>query len=586
MSETIETKGEQMVTAGKVKILIVDDNQLNLSALRAALNDMSVEIVSAKSGEEALKYLLAEDFALVLLDVQMPGIDGFETARLIRLRDKTKHIPIIFITAMYREEAEAFKGYSLGAVDYIIKPFSKDILKSKVAVFVNLYEVREQVKHQAEVILAHEKREHEAMMAEAKRRMEEETYRVKEEHRITQMILKNAPVGIVHVGNDYSIREVNAAIADHFGLKINDLLHKNIFEALPWLPREPFRNALERGERYFEREFSVGDPNEDLDSSPSLQGNGNNLKNENGDGVDDAQFDEQLAFASDSKNNMAQKSGHFDIAIWPVESENHTIIGAVLVAVDVAERVRLARQREDFVATLTHDLQTPVIATDRAIELLLNSAGKHLEESHLMLVKKLRANNSNLLHMIQQLLDVYRYEAGAQVHYFDSVNLGLTVESCVDSLSAIIKEHDLTLETDLPTNLKKIWADHPAIRRVLINLLENAIKYTPRHSKITIGARNLPTCVLLSISNPGSGIQQEDIPLLFQRYWHKSQEKTYKPSSGLGLYLCKQIVEAHGGEIWCESEQNQMTTFYVKLPFLKLEGKDKRHIKGKVANAN
>ncbi|MBC7999231.1 MAG: GHKL domain-containing protein [Leptolyngbya sp.] len=421
--------------------------------------------------------------------------------------------------------------------------------------------------------------------------MEEETYRVKEEHRITQMILKNAPVGIVHVGNDYSIREVNAAIAEHFGLAINDLLHKNIFEALPWLPKEPFRNALEDGERYFEREFSVGDPHEDSESSAGAKSNGDNSKNDSRDGIGpggevDSQSADSTASASDSRNNFAQKSGHFDIAIWPVESENHTIIGAVLIAVDVAERVRLAQQREDFVATLTHDLQTPVIATDRAIELLLNSAGKHLEESHLMLVKKLRANNSNLLHMIQQLLDVYRYEAGAQVHYFDTVNLGLTVESCVDSVSAIIKDHDLTVETDLPTNLKKIWADHPAVRRVLINLLENAIKYTPRHSKITIGARNLPTCVLLSISNPGSGIQQEDIPLLFQRYWHKSQEKTYKPSSGLGLYLCKQIVEAHGGEIWCESEQNQMTTFYVKLPFLKLEGKDKRHIKGKVASAN
>lgn len=578
MSETIEAKGGLTVTADQVKILIVDDNQLNLSALKAALGDMSVEIVSAKSGEEALKYLLSDDFAVVLLDVQMPGIDGFETARLIRLRDKTKHIPIIFITAMYREEAEAFKGYSLGAVDYITKPFSKEVLKSKVTVFVNLYQMRERVKQQASVILAHEKREHEALMAEAKRRMEEETYRVKEEHRITQMILKNAPVGIVHVGDDYAIKEVNATIADHFGVNLRGLLHKNIFEAFPWLPKDPFQKALQNGERYFEREFSVGDPDQAEE--------GNNQQNRAGNGNDLSPDNQTESSTLEVSQNGTQKSGYFDIAVWPVESENHTIIGAVLIAVDVAERVRLARQREDFVATLTHDLQTPVIATDRAIELLLNTAGHHLEESHLMLVTKLRANNSNLLHMIQQLLDVYRYEAGAQVHYFDSVNLGLTVESCVDSLSSIIKEHDLSVESDLPSNLKKIWADHPAIRRVLTNLLENAIKYTPRKSKISIGARNLPTCVLLSISNPGTGIQPEDIPLLFQRYWHKSQEKTYKPSSGLGLYLCKKIVEAHGGEIWCESELNQMTTFYVKLPFLKLQGKDKRLPKGKVASAN
>ncbi len=241
----------------KVKILIVDDNQLNLSALTAALHDERLEMVSARSGAEALKCLLADDYALLLLDVQMPDIDGFETARLIRLREKTKNTPIIFITAMYREEAEAFKGYSLGAVDYIIKPYSKDVLKSKVWVFVNLYLMREEVKRQAEVILAHEKREHEMKLLETKRRLEAETFKVKEEHRITQQILEHAPVGIVHVGNDFCIHEVNTTIAALAGIDSGSLQNKNIFEAFPWLPQEPFKEALQDGKKYFAREFRV-----------------------------------------------------------------------------------------------------------------------------------------------------------------------------------------------------------------------------------------------------------------------------------------------------------------------------------------
>lgn len=558
MKKTFDPEGAKMAKTDQVKILLVDDNQLNLSALTAALGDSRLELVAAKSGAEALKCLLADDYALVLLDVQMPDIDGFETARLIRLREKTKHIPIIFITAMYREEAEASRGYSLGAVDYIIKPYSKDVLKSKVSVFVNLYLMREEVKRQAEVILAHEKREHEAKLLETKRLHEAETFKVKEEHRVTQKILEHAPVGIVHIGNDFLIKEVNATFASLADQDSSTLQNKNIFEAFPWLPKAPFRDALDEGKKYFEREFCV---------SHDLELDGLEAKT--------------IGTSEVAKNGTSEEPGclgYFDLAIWPVESEDQSIIGAVLIAVDVSERVEHARYREDFVATLTHDLQTPVIATDRAIELLMKSTAGRLDDSLVMLVTKLRENNGNLLKMIQQLLDVYRYEANAQPHFFDTINLGITVESCLDHMSAIIKDHDLSVKVEIPTNLKKVWADHTAIRRVFTNLLENAIKYSPKGSNIKVAARNLPGHVLFSITNPGAGIQPEDIPKLFRRYWHKSPEKTYKHSWGLGLYLCKKIVEAHNGEIWCESDPGQLTTFYIKLPVQKPEGKsNKQH---------
>lgn len=559
MNEIFDAEGVKKVKTDKVKILLVDDNQLNLSALTAALGDTRLELVSAKSGAEALKCLLGDDFALVLLDVQMPDIDGFETARLIRLREKTKNIPIIFITAMYREEAEAFKGYSLGAVDYIIKPYSKDVLKSKVSVFVNLYLMREEVKRQAEVILAHEKREHEARLIETKRQLEGEAFKAKEEHRIAQKILEHAPVGIVHIGNDYLIKEVNTTIASLAGSDSTKLPNTNVFEAFPWLPHQPFKDALENGKQFFAREFAVYTARQNHESTTKEKANGN-------------------SGALSGTSEELESQDYFDLAIWPVESDDQRVIGAVLIAVDVSERVEHARYREDFVATLTHDLQTPVIATDRAIELLLNSASHKLDDSLIMLVTKLRQNNGNLLKMIQQLLDVYRYEANAQQHFFDTINLGITVESCLDHMSAIVKDHDLSVQLEIPSNLKKVWADHTAIRRVFTNLLENAIKYSPKGSTIKVGARNLPGHVLFSINNTGAGIEPDDLPKLFKRYWHKSPEKTYKSSWGLGLYLCKKIVEAHNGEIWCESDPGQLTTFHVKLPVQKPEPKpEKQH---------
>src|SRR5881296_2891392 len=130
-------------------ILIVDDSRDKLVALESILVDLRVNIVKARSGKEALRRLLAEDFAVVLLDVRMPGMDGFETATLIRERSKTAHTPIIFITA-FGDETHVARGYSLKAVDYILTPVVPDVLRTKVSVFVELFRATAEVKRQAD----------------------------------------------------------------------------------------------------------------------------------------------------------------------------------------------------------------------------------------------------------------------------------------------------------------------------------------------------------------------------------------------------------------------------------------------------
>ena len=132
-----------------VNILLVDDQPKNLLALDAMLSGMGQNLVQANSGKKALKALLEQEFAVILLDVQMPDLDGFETANLIRQRDKSRDTPIIFLTALSRDETNVFRGYSLGAVDYLFKPFQPEILRSKVAVFVELFRQREAFKRQA-----------------------------------------------------------------------------------------------------------------------------------------------------------------------------------------------------------------------------------------------------------------------------------------------------------------------------------------------------------------------------------------------------------------------------------------------------
>jgi CheY-like chemotaxis protein len=136
----------------KARILLVDDRAENLIALEAILSSLNQQLVPVRSGEAALKALLAEEFAVILLDVVMPGMDGFETAAHIKRRARTHDVPIIFLTAAGAEPDHAFRGYAAGAVDYIAKPFDPWVLRAKVAVFVDLYVKNHQLHEQADLL--------------------------------------------------------------------------------------------------------------------------------------------------------------------------------------------------------------------------------------------------------------------------------------------------------------------------------------------------------------------------------------------------------------------------------------------------
>src|SRR5215469_5818496 len=136
----------------RVKILLVDDQADNLLSAEAVLESLGEEIVKARSGREALRHLLDHDFAVIVLDVMMPGMDGFETAALIRQRERSRHTPIIFLTALGKSEEHLIRGYGVGAVDYLFKPIVPEVLRSKVAVFAELYRKTRLLKSYADLL--------------------------------------------------------------------------------------------------------------------------------------------------------------------------------------------------------------------------------------------------------------------------------------------------------------------------------------------------------------------------------------------------------------------------------------------------
>ncbi|HEY5660941.1 MAG TPA: ATP-binding protein [Gaiellaceae bacterium] len=197
------------------KVLLVDDRPENLLALEAILEPLGETLVYASSGEDALRQLLRHDVAVILLDVQMPDLDGFETAHLIKQRERTRHVPIIFVTAISKEEDQVFRGYSAGAVDYVFKPFNPDVLRSKVGVFIELHEKNEQLRRQAEQLKEQE-------LAEL-RRESEERYRFLAEAQPEQ-IWTALPNGEL----DY----VNQRALDYFATSFPELVEKGWTEVV------------------------------------------------------------------------------------------------------------------------------------------------------------------------------------------------------------------------------------------------------------------------------------------------------------------------------------------------------------------
>ncbi len=179
-----------------VNLLLVDDRPENLLALEAILEPLGQNLVRATSGPEALKHVLATEFAAILLDVQMPGMNGFEVAEIIKSRERSRTIPIIFLSAISKEDSYVFKGYSMGAVDYVFKPFNPDVLRSKVAVFVDLYLKQCEIQRQADLLRESQKREleleHRTSLLEAEARSAAKLSQMNEELHRRQIALEQA----------------------------------------------------------------------------------------------------------------------------------------------------------------------------------------------------------------------------------------------------------------------------------------------------------------------------------------------------------------------------------------------------------
>ncbi|MEO8217390.1 MAG: ATP-binding protein [Acidobacteriota bacterium] len=503
----------------KANILLVDDQPNNLLALEAMLGDLGENLVRAQSGVQALRKLLDQEFAVILLDVQMPELDGFETATLIRERDRSRHTPIIFVTALSRSETNVFKGYSLGAVDYLFKPIVPEILRSKVAVFVDLFRKNEEVRNKA------------ADLARLSRQNE--------------LILNSAADGLVGSNLDSESTFANISAANMLGRSVESMIGEDVHELLhPSIAgryrcdesRCPVRAALE--------------------------------------GEQTADIRDDVFWRIDGSSFPVEYSA------TAMRSDDQRLLGTVLTFRDVTERRAAAMAREnerlyreaqqanqakdDFLATLSHELRTPMTAILGWLEILSfeDTDAETMVEGLATIRNSARAQAQ----LIDDMLDVSRIIMGKFRVEPKPEDLEAIVTAGIEAIRPAADEKNLRIEYKAHGKHPRAFADARRFGQVVWNLLSNSIKFTEPGGVITVDLSSDENTVQFSVHDTGQGISAEFLPFVFDRL---NQAEAAKSSGGLGLGLAiaRHIVELHGGTIEAFSEGEQEgARFTVSLP--------------------
>ncbi|MCW5821676.1 MAG: hybrid sensor histidine kinase/response regulator [Cyanobacteria bacterium TGS_CYA1] len=230
------------------------------------------------------------------------------------------------------------------------------------------------------------------------------------------------------------------------------------------------------------------------------------------------------------------------------------------------ERSRLIQQRDDFMATLVHDVKNPLISTDRLYQYILEKHFGEIDPRLQEVTNVLKRSNESVMQLLMNLLEIYRYDVNAPQFQYEDLDLGCLVQKSTHDLIPLAALKNLELESAILDESIKVRGDMVAIKRVLFNIIGNSIKFTQDGGKVKVGVRIDDGSALITVEDNGMGISDIAQKYLFQRFYQTGKVKDFPLGTGLGLYVCRQIIEAHSGLIHCESKSGKGTTFTIQLP--------------------
>nr|WP_283254281.1 response regulator [Ramlibacter paludis] len=509
--------------------MVVDDLPEKHVVFTTILEELGQNIVSARSGQEALKYILEMEFAVILLDVNMPDIDGLETASLIRQYKKSAQTPIVFITA-YVDELQARRGYALGAVDYIPSPVVPEVLRSKVRVFVELFRMNRQLQKQAQ------QREELARSEAARTAAEDAIQRADYLAQASQVLSRS--------------------------LNLDDTIAAILDQCVPVLAERAILGI------------------------PDAEGGVRRLEMHPPPRADDAEvFTLDLRQAADEvirnkQFRLLRREDRRAAAICPLLAGDE-IRGALALLGDesffdstrialireFASRASIAienarlysavqdadRRKNEFLAMLAHELRNPLAPIRNAVHIL--TAAEELPPKLAWARDVIGRQADQMGRLIDDLLDVSRIVQGKVTVKPERLSLATLVELSVESSAPRLGAREQVLDVVLPKEEIELDGDQLRLSQVLSNLINNACKFSPERSRITLEAKFNDGELQVSVKDQGAGIAPEFLPHMFDLFAQADQSLDRSQGGlGIGLTLVKHLIELHGGHVFATSE--------------------------------
>jgi PAS domain S-box-containing protein len=539
-----------------VDILIVDDRSENLLALEAILEPLGQNLVRASSGEDALRCLLERDIAVILLDVQMPGMNGFETAQLIKSRERSKYIPIIFLTAISKEQEYVFQGYEVGAVDYIFKPFQPEILRSKVSVFVDLYVQQRRITEQEQRLRESERQDLEL------RHMRE---LLQSEARFRDIVDTAMDAIIVFDGGGY-VSMINRAAERMFGAQVADAKGAPVER---FFPEGVSADVVSRICTIAERQRDNAEQGQSTNQPVSLTGRRGNGE----------------TFPIEASVSCLEGSGGFTYTLIlrdvsdRVRHEEVLRRQAASLAASAAELKKLndelhRRQvdleramtaRSRFYASMSHELRTPINAVLGYSTLLLERIYGPLNEKQAEGIERTQKAARHLLELVNDVLDLSKIEAGKIDLRLQPVDFPGLIEDLFVTVRPLADEHGSQLSIEHEGPSVRITSDPRRVRQILLNLLSNAIKFG-RGEPIRVNIiREETGSVTIEVRDQGEGIPPDDQERIFDEFVQLGKTQL-QDGTGLGLPISRRLAELLGGSLTVESTVGEGSVFRLTLP--------------------
>jgi signal transduction histidine kinase/CheY-like chemotaxis protein len=564
-------RNEYKPVVHRADILLVDDLQEKILVYRTILEDMDVNLVVARSGPEALKEVLRREFAVILLDVNMPGMDGFETAMLIRQRKRSSTTPIIFLTA-FSDEVRMTQGYASGAVDYIPTPVVPEILRAKVQVFVELYQMRRQTASQAE------ERARRAAAEEAAKRsafLAEAGTVFTRSHELEPLVDAIAKAGVPFLADVSTL-----AVTDQFGRFVSFrtywlgtqgtemLLPFNTDEAPTGWMMETIERAV------ISREFRIMSGLPPIEGWPMHASNTEGQVAPNMPGVSGGCALILPLHVRDNPHGVLifmrkAESPVYEADDVALAGEIAARAGAALENARLVQGIREADQRKDeFLGMLAHELRNPLGPMRNAVE-ILGLTGPHdemVEHARDVMDRQVK----HMARLVDDLLDATRIARGKVLLRRERCDLRKILLQTTEDYRNIFRANNVQLNIDIPDEPVWMTGDPTRLSQALGNLLHNAHKFTEHDGNVHVGmsvGSNGRTARIV-VQDDGIGIEPQILTHIFDVFRQADQGLARSRGGlGLGLTLVKGLIEMHGGHVSAQSEgTGKGSTFTLELP--------------------